>query len=274
MSLAAASRSEYSKQFSTAIWWILALVLVCYVGSSAAGLGFVLAASATGTITGTNGLQMSGEGLAPLLYGLAASVGYVFPVLIGTLMVTSEFRHQTLTPTFLATPRRGIVLGAKVVVGVMVGVLYAALAIVSAVGPAAAILAGFGLDTALTSSDTWALLGRIVLSFVLWVLVGIGVGSVVRNQVAAIVIVLAFTQFVEPLARVAATFVDGLSDVTKFFPGSASDALVGSSIFAVSTGGQAGGTPLEWWAGGLVLLGYAVVFLVLGNLVSWRRDVT
>ena len=107
----------------------------------------------------------------------------------------------------------------------------------------------------------------------LWVLVGIGVGALVRNQVAAVVIVLAFTQFVEPLLRAGAALVDGLSGFTRVLPGSASDALVGSSVFSVfSAAGQA--DPLEWWQGGLVLAAYAVVFLVAGYLVSWRRDVT
>ena len=32
--------------------------------------------------------------------------------------------------------------------------------------------------------------------------------------------------------------------------------------------------PLEWWAGGLVLAGYTVVLVVLGHLLSWRRDVS
>lgn len=255
------------------MWWILAIVLVVYVGMTAAGLAFVFSASATGALSSSSGAQVPSTGLATVLYSLAASVGYVFPLLIGTLMVTAEFRHQTLTPTFLATPRRGLVMWAKIVVGIALGVLYAVLAVVAAVGPSAGFLAGFGLDTEFTSSDTWALLGRIVLSFALWTLVGIGVGALVRNQVAAIVIVLAFTQFIEPLARVAASFVKGLDHVTQYLPAAASDALVGSSIFAIA-GQSAGTVQLHWWAGGLVLLGYAVVFLVLGHVTSWRRDVS
>lgn len=274
MSLAHASRSEVTKLLTTAIWWILAIVLVVYVGVTAAGLAFVFSASATGALPAANGPKISGDGLAPLLYSLAASIGYVFPLLIGTLMVTGEFRHETLTPTFLATPRRGLVLAAKAIIGAALGVLYAVLAIIAAVAPAAGLLAGFGLDAGFSSSDTWALLGRIVISFVLWVLVGIGVGALVRNQVAAIVILLAFTQFIEPLARLASSFVDGLYDITKFLPGSAGDALVGASIFTLTAGAQTGGTPLAWWGGGLVLLGWAAVFLVLGYLTSWRRDVT
>ena len=114
-----------------------------------------------------------------------------------------------------------------------------------------------------------------VIAFVLWVLVGIGVGALVRNQVVAIVVVLVFTQFLEPIGRLPRQLrrrthrVDPLS-----FP---ARRATRSSARASSHGriGRRGPSePLEWWVGGLVLLGYAVVFLVLGHFTSWRRDVT
>ncbi|WP_438354445.1 ABC transporter permease [Microbacterium sp. CJ88] len=271
MSLVNAARAESTKLFSTSIWWILAIVLAVYVAFTSSALGFVLSASATGALGG-RGPQPDAAGLPAMLYSTATAVGYVFPLLIGTLLVTAEFRHKTLTPTFLATPRRARVLWGKVAVGVVIGVIYAVIGIAASVGPAAGFLVGYGLDTGFGASDTWALIGRMVIAFVLWVLVGIGVGALVRNQVGAIVGVLVFTQFIEPIGRVAGTFVQGLSDVTRFLPGAAGDALVGSSIFSGATGATTSGT-LEWWAGGLVLLGYAVVLLVLGSLVSWRRDI-
>ncbi|WP_243075374.1 ABC transporter permease [Microbacterium sp. SS28] len=275
MTLAATTRSETTKQFTTALWWVLAIVLFVYVAFTAAVLGFVFTASATGSLPG-DGPQLPAEGLPETLYSTATAVGYVFPLLIGTLVVTSEFRHKILTPTFLATPRRATVLWAKLAVAVLLGVLYGVIGILGSAGPAAAFLAGSGLDTELGSADTWALFGRMLLAYVLWVFVGVGVGSLVRNQVGAIVGVLVFTQFLEPVARAAASFVEGLTDVTKYLPGAASDALVGASIFAAGMGasGSAAGDPLEWWAGGLVLLGYAAVFVVLGYLFSWRRDVS
>ncbi|QKJ20747.1 ABC transporter permease [Microbacterium hominis] len=272
MSLATATRSESTKQFTTAMWWVLAIVLFAYVGFTAAVLGFVFAASATGSLPG-DAPTIPEDGLAPVLYSTATAVGYVFPLLIGTLMVTGEFRHRTLTPTFLATPRRGMVLVAKLLVGVLLGALYGIVGIAASVGPSVGFLLGFDIDAQLTSVDTWAMFGRMLLAFVLWVLIGIGTGALVRNQVGAIVGVLVFTQFLEPVARTAAGFVDGLTDVTRFLPGAASDALVGASLLTASTDLPTE-DPLEWWVGGLVLLGYAVVTVLLGLLTSWRRDVS
>ena len=39
MSLTAATRSETTKQFTTSIWWVLAVVLFAYVGFTAAVRG-------------------------------------------------------------------------------------------------------------------------------------------------------------------------------------------------------------------------------------------
>ncbi len=273
MSIVNATRSEMTKQFTTAMWWILAAVLLAYVGVTAGGLAATFGALATGALdtSATNTPALPADVVPPLVYSLATSVGYVFPLLIGTLLVTNEFRHKTLTPTFLATPRRGVALGGKVIAGVLMGLLYAVVALLAAVGIGAGALALVGVDTRLGEGETWAMIARMVVAFVLWALIGIGVGTLVRNQVAAVVGVLAFTQFVEPILRTVAGFVDGLSSVTTALPGAASDALVSASIYT-SIGGAAGST-LTWWGGGLILLAYAVVLLGLGYLVSWRRDV-
>jgi hypothetical protein len=66
--------------------------------------------------------------------------------------------------------------------------------------------------------------------------------------------------------------VDWIFEVTRFLPGAASDALIGASIYDMM--GAGGGNSLEWWHGGLVLLAYALVLLLIGHIASWTRDVT
>ena len=271
MSLARATRSEVTKQFSTAMWWILAIVLVLYIALMAGSIAFMLAASADGLIPGGEQLQVFGDA-ASLLYSFSSSLGFVFALVIGTLMVTSEFRHQTLTPTFLAVPGRGKALLAKILVGILLGGLYGLLAVAAAVVPSAGALAAFGQETGLGELDTWAMFGRILIALALWTLLGVGIGTLVRNQVAAVVGVIAFTQFVEPMVRLAAAYIEGADRVAAFLPGAASDALVGASFYNIAM--PASAFELDWWAGGIVLAVYAFVFLLLGYLFSWRRDVS
>jgi ABC-2 type transport system permease protein len=99
----------------------------------------------------------------------------------------------------------------------------------------------------------------------------VGLGALVPNQVAAIVIVIAFTQFVEPILRLAASLSEVTASIGRFLPGAASDALVGASFYSIAS---AGGTQsLDWWQGGLVLLAIGVLATLIGGATTWRRDV-
>jgi hypothetical protein len=269
--------AEFSKILTTRMWWILALVLFGYIALLAGGLSALFGGIDSGAISSDSvntggGGSLAGLGsLPPLIYSFAASVGYVFPVLLGALASTGEFRHQTLTPTFLATPRRARVLGAKTIALFVVGAAFGVVALAASVGIGALVFNGFGIDPLLADSATWALIGRTVLAMALWAVIGVGLGVLVPSQVASIVIVLAFTQFVEPLLRFASSFTEVTADVGKFLPGAASDALVGASFFTLAS---PGGAVLESWQGGLVLLAYGLLATGFGYLVSWKRDVT
>jgi hypothetical protein len=214
------------------------------------------------------------EILAPMLYGSVSTFGYVFPVLLGALAVTGEYRHQMLTPTFLATPKRGLVLSAKSAALLIFGAIFGVFGVIASVGAGAGVLTLFGLDTQLNDGDTWAMIGRGVLALALWAMVGVGLGALIPNQVAAIVVILAFTQFVEPTLRAVTMFADWAASLGRFLPGAASDALVGAPSLFVGGATGVGVDPLEWWQGGLLLAGLAIVLTVLGYFVSWKRDVT
>jgi ABC-2 type transport system permease protein len=269
--------AEFSKILSTRIWWILALVLFSYIALLAGGLAAFLGGVQSGAIgqdavTSGGGADLTALGsLPPLIYSFAASVGYVFPVLLGALATTGEFRHQTLTPTFLATPKRGRVLSAKTITLFVVGAGLGLAGLAASVGIGALVLGAVGIDPMLADGEVWALIGRTVLAMGLWAVIGVGLGVLVPSQVASIVIVLAFTQFVEPLLRFASAFTEITADIGKFLPGAASDALVGASFFTLAS---PGGAVLESWQGGLVLLAYGLLATVLGYLISWKRDVT
>ncbi|MBN9213034.1 MAG: ABC transporter permease, partial [Microbacterium sp.] len=127
-----------------------------------------------------------------------------------------------------------MVLVGKFAIGILVGLLYGILGSIAAIGAGAGVFAAFGLDTELGSSDTWVLVGRMLLAFALWAVVGIGVGTVVRNQVAAIVIVLAVTLFIEPIVRTIAGVL------ALAFGGVASGKLPGAEGPTPSADGLAG----------------------------------
>lgn len=269
-----AVRSEFAKILTVRMWWVLLIILVGYVAFLALVLGGLFGALSDQLVD--QGLPAMPEGsIPPLVYSTASSIGYVFPVLFGALAATSELQHKTLTPTFLANPRRGVVLAAKLIALATMGLIYGVGALIGAVGPGAAVLGLTGTDPALDSSDTWALFGRILIAMTLWAVVGVGLGTLLRSQVMSIVVVLVFTQFLEPILRFGASIWEWTAELGKFLPGAASDALVGASVFTMM-GGTGGGpaVQLDWWQGGLVLLAVAVIITAVGYLTTWRKDVT
>jgi ABC-2 type transport system permease protein len=266
-------RSEYRKLVTTRSWWVLLLVMALYMVFLGAVMAFAFTlgdAGGTGGATTDLPQGLDAASVATAVYTLAASLGYVFPVLVGALSVTGEARYRTLTPTLLAEPGRTRLVGAKLLASVPLGVLFGVVGVGATVAAGASVLALRGEATLLTDPDMLRTLVRTALALTVWCVVGVGFGCALPNQVVAIVVLLAFTQFVEPLLRVLLVQVDALSGVARFLPGAAGEAISGGSFYSTSGLGDL----LVPWQGALVLLGYALVLAALGRMTTFRRDIT
>ena len=275
-----AIRSEAIKLSTLRMWWVLAIIMVGYVGFTAGLLGGVFGAmaedlaAAAGAPAPPGAPSFGPADIPAIVYSVATAIGYVFPLILGVLSATAEVRYQTLTPTFLAVPRRGVVLAAKLVVIALAGAAFGVFGLIGSMGLGAPIMSLQGVDPLLGDVDTWLLAGRVVIACGLWAVVGVGVGALIPNQIAAIVVVLGFTQFLEPILRLGTSIWEWTANVGKFLPGAASDALVGSSIFTSLGASATNVQQLERWQGGLVLLGIAAIVTAAGYLTTWRRDIT
>jgi len=280
--LGRAVASEFAKVLSLRSWWLLGLVLLLYVAVTAAGLAFFL--SDLGAQLGAAGApgapapDLDPVVTANLVYSSVTAVGLVIPLLFGALLATTEYRHRTLTPTVLAQPRRDVGLAAKAVVAVVMGALYGVIGLAGSVGAGAPTLVAVGEQAALDEPEVLMVLARTLLATALWSLLGLGLGALLTSQIAAIVIVLAFTQFVEPILRLVAGIDETTAAIARFLPGAATDALVGagilSSIAVIDPGAPNAATDaLLWWQGGLVLAALAIVPVIVAALTTARRDV-
>lgn len=263
----AAVVAEYRKLVSTRLWWVLLIALVGYL----AFVGGVLTFSIVFSPDDPDTAMPSGAEAAAGVYGLVNAIGYVFPLVIGSLMITTEFRYQTITQSLLVEPRRTVLLGGKLAVAVPLGLLYGAVGMTALVTVSAPLLALKGDGAFLTDPDVLAVILLGVVVTALWTVIGVGFGSVLPNQVAAVVVLLAFTQFVEPIARVALGAFDATSSVARFLPGAAADGLIGASLIGEMSGGSS--ELLPRWAALLVLLGYAAVLALVGRMTTLRRDI-
>ncbi|MDQ3993126.1 MAG: hypothetical protein M3229_05660 [Actinomycetota bacterium] len=181
-----------------------------------------------------------------------AAVSATFALIVGVLVVTWEWRHGTMTETFLAAPRRERVVGAKALAAAAAGAVLAAAAVALTLAVAYVWISD---GAAVDFGAVWATVGRLVLAGAIWGVLGVGIGALVRSQVAAIVLVFVWFFVLEPLLRV---LIEG------------SDYLPGAALQALTEGGD---DVLSSAGGALVATVYAIAAALLGTLATLQRDV-
>ncbi len=107
-------------------------------------------------------------------------------VLLGILAVAGEYRHGTIVPSLLASPRRERFLAAKLGAQAALGLVLAVA--VSAVGlvAGAAYLGTRDVSVDVLSGDVLLTVAAATLVVTLYAAIGAAVGAVVKNQTAAV----------------------------------------------------------------------------------------
>jgi ABC-2 type transport system permease protein len=225
----------------------------------------LLAAGPVIVVAGITGLVLSGANLHdPAIQSRAmAHVGLaaVFTLIFGILAVAGEYRHGTITDTFLSFPRRGRVIAAKLAVYGLAGAAAGLVSSAAALAATAAWWAARGGAFHLSAASTWQTLVGGVAANGAFALIGVGLGALIRNVAGATALALAWIALIEGIAGQLIG-----SGLARWLPFYASEALGRAAITATRL--------LPQWDGGLVLLGYAAVFAAAAVLVTLRRDVT
>jgi ABC-type transport system involved in multi-copper enzyme maturation permease subunit len=240
-------RAEFRQLRSTrATWALLAVALL---------LCLTVTAIVLARVGGIDAPPRGSTQLRDMLLG--ASGASMLPVLLlGVVAVTGEFHHRTATSAFLAVPNRRRVVAAK-------AVACALLAPVVAVGLMIVPLTIGTLSGAieLTLDERFArLLGGELLMFACWALLGVGVGAVIRNQTAAVVVPLLWFGIVETLLP----SYPALLWLHPWLPGALTGAIGGDDSLGA----------LSAWAALVVFLAYALLLLLVGARRIARLDVT
>jgi ABC-2 type transport system permease protein len=188
----------------------------------------------------------------------AGTSAALFAALIGVMAITSEFRHGTIRPTFVVTPKRTRVMAAKLITSLFMGVLFGLAAIALSFGVGYAILTIRGIPFELTTGHViWLLVGTPAMTAA-WAGLGVGIGAIVRNQVFAIIGLIAWAMIVDNLLRGLVPSIGG------YTPVGASAALVADPTDYVLAAGT----------GALLLIGYVAASVAGGVFAVAHRDVT
>ena len=185
------------------------------------------------------------------------SLSGVFSALAGIMLITSEYRHGTIRPTFLFTPRRSRVLAAKLAAGLAAGAVFGIVGEGLGFGIGYLCLSARGIPFALDSGDVLLLVLGTITAVALWGAIGVGLGAIVRSQVGGIIGLLVWGFVIENL------LFGFVPSVGRFGPVHAQDALTGLTTDHL----------LPAAAGGAVLVAWTVGLTAAGVALAARRDV-
>ncbi len=242
-------RSEWIKLSSLRSTWIILLFAV--LGPTVLGLLF---AANTDELIASDLFEM---------VGAVSIISYILLGVLGVLCITAEFGHDTIQPTFSATPRRLRVVAAKIIVIALVAAVTQTLAASVALGTTSTLARWRDQDVDFAGVDNLlpAAIG-LVLFAVLLGLLGLGFGLVLRSTPAAISLLILWPFIIESLLGgvLGLIFNDTIASWVPF--------TAGSALFALEPDGD----PITRLGGGLALGGFVALVLAVGSVLTARRD--
>ena len=212
-------------------------------------------------------------GLAAISASMMTSgqrIGVIFALLLGVLIITSEFANQTAAVTFVTVPVRAAVIRAKLAAAACCGALFWLMGtiIAAVVTPLFLYSQHVGISLA-----EWAVVRPVLLSllaFVAWGVFGLGLGAVLRGQIVSLF---------AALAAYAGSF-GAILVFTLLYNLFHQGWMLGAPVIApaiasevMTTSGPAFPHAPPAWAGALILTGYVVALAAAGFTLTKRRDV-
>jgi ABC-2 type transport system permease protein len=222
----------------------------------------IVAIATVGVILGTRAEEeLKLEGDQAGIFSTAAG-GVIFVLLLGVMLMSGEFRHGTITQTLLITPNRWKVLGAKLVAAAILGFAFGVLAELLAFVLGAPLFE-LRVGDFIFEDEARNLIFGVILATTVSAPFGVAIGSLIRNQVVAIVVVFAGLLIVEPI-------VTGLLEIewrepSKYLPSQVTAGVIG--------GVDEDPNGLSRGAATAVLLAYVGVLSALGGRFVLSRDV-
>lgn len=198
------------------------------------------------------------DAFAEMIVDKTGYVGVVLAIL-AALLVTNEYRSGQIRTTLLSTPTRIPALVSKATVIAAVSFVIGGVSSSSGFAVAPAILAGGGYSYPLEAADLVRLVGGSGLYLATVSIIGIAIGSLIRNVVASVLTTIVFLVIVPVIPQM---FSEYGTEITRFFPIQA-----GSLLLAPE-----GTDPMGPWGGYAVLLAWTVVLFTAAMIALRRRD--
>lgn len=199
--------------------------------------------------------------------------GLVLVMLLGVLVMTNEFQYQTATATFLTTPHRTRVVLGKLVAGVGLAMLFWLFSQAISLGTGLLFFRNLGVTNSLGEWPVQRALLFNAAAYLLWAVFGLGLGTLLRNQIGSVVTGMAIYLvgyvggigfFV--LLRNYVIHGDWVLTSAVSLPSIASQIMISSEKLYPQSA--------AWWVGALVMVGWSLLAGTIGVLLTRRRDVS
>ncbi|MEU6997243.1 ABC transporter permease [Nonomuraea sp. NPDC046570] len=243
-------RAELLKIRATRSTWYLGVSAVLFCAGWAALSALVFLGSAAQE-------TMSAEQEITNVYQMA-QMAFPFTLLLGLVGMSGEYRYQTITWSFLVSPRRDHVVIAKLLAYGVLGLIVGVVCAVTTAAASALFLSVRG-SAVVAPAVPLVLLGAVA-SSLLFAVLGVAIGALIRNQAVAIALSLTWFFYMEY------ALIAFFPEYARWLPGGAAKAVSGMHL---STGEL-----LPAWAGGLLFIGYTLLAATFASRTTLRRDVT
>ncbi|MGF7121049.1 ABC transporter permease [Rhodococcus sp. AG1013] len=250
--------AEFRKVTSLRFWWALGLApLLVGVMSSAISIPMFNAVA--------DEVASKEANTAAAAIGLFVALGlvFLFSALFGAVNAGTEYRHNTLTTTFLTARGRDGVLAAKLAVTALFGLLYCLVIEVVSVPLLLALSDNFEIDGTIVG-----VLAIGLVASTLWALIGAGLALATGSSIASAVGLVVWYVMGEGIVRLVLAGL-GADAVAQWLPGSVTVTAFVGTIDHSALDGMPG-----WPLSLLVLCLWAVASCGLGWWATRSRDIT
>ena len=245
-------RAEFMKLRTTQVWfWLLLATLAISI------LVVVASLAPSGGVTSARDV--------PDIF-TAANNSAIVVFVLGVLGVTTEFRYQTITPTVLITPSRWTLISAKLISYALIGALYAIVCLGVQLAMVLPWLSAKGITFSLSDPTLRHVLIGVFLDVLLYGIIGLGAGALLRNQIVAVTVGVIFLLILDNLVLL----IPKVRDAWPYLPGGASSSLLHTHGDTLINGVH----ELSYAGGIIVLLLWAFVPSILGAAITMNRDIT
>lgn len=250
--------SEWKKATTSIAWWVVGALII--VANVLVTVFFTF----VGLNVDRSPIDVTAPDSVSMLLTVGVAFSFILPLILGMLIVNLEFSNNTIVYSFLGSPRRGGLYLAKLASCAVSTMFFSVVSALLSSTVVAGLLSSSAKSAAYFTGQTWGTLLSIVVVSTLLGVIGGALGALVTKPLFAIVLIILWSQVIEPILRVTAPV-----EVQAYLPSSLIDASLGSGFLGQVFNSEQLSQPLALGT----IIGATSILGVLGGVKYARNEV-